>query len=187
MTEKTQEQLDAELKAKQDAEAKAAAAAAAKEAEKAKKAAEKAEKAAKAKAEKEAKAVEAKVKKEADKVAREAKKAEEKAAKEAAKAEKDAANASVKMPEQNGIRRPKPETETGKVWGLADSISASLGQPTPIANLLKAGQEQGLNDSTIRTQYARWRAFHGITGRVALPVVAPVAPVVPAEGTQAAS
>ena len=83
------------------------------------------------------------------------------------------------MPEQNGIRRPKPETETGKVWALADSISASLGQPTPIANLLKTGQEQGLNDSTIRTQYARWRAFHGITGRVTIPT--PAAPAAPAE------
>ena len=82
------------------------------------------------------------------------------------------------MPEQNGIRRPKPETETGKVWALADSISASLGQPTPIAILLTQGQAAGLNDSTIRTQYARWRAFHGITGRVTIPT--PAAPVEPA-------
>ena len=170
MTEKTQEQLDAEAAAA----AKASAAAAAKQAEKDAKAAEKAKKSAEAKAAKEAKADEAKAKKEADKAAKEAKKAAEKAAKEAAKAEKAAV---AKMPEQNGIRRPKPDTETGKVWGLADSISASLGQPTPIANLLAAGQAQGLNDSTIRTQYARWRAFHGITGRLALPVAVPVVPV----------
>ena len=178
MNEKTPEQIAAEAQAA--AEAKAAAAKSAKEA----KDKEKAEKAAKAKAEKEAKAAEAEAKKEADKAAREAKKAVKKAAKEVAKAEKEAAKAAVKMPEQNSIRRPKPDTETGKVWGLADSISASLGQPTPIANLLAAGQEQGLNDSTIRTQYARWRAFHGITGRVALPVAVPVAP---AAGTEAAA
>lgn len=176
MTEKTQEQLDAEAAAA----AKASAAAAAKEAEKVAKAAEKAKKAAEAKAAKEAKDAETKAKKEADKAAREAKKAEDKAKKEAEKAAKEASKVAVKMPEQNGIRRPKPDTETGKVWGLADSISASLGQPTPIANLLAAGQAQGLNDSTIRTQYARWRAFHGITGRVALPVV-------PAAGTEAAA
>ena len=187
MTEKTQEQIAAEA----EAAAKASAAAAAKQAEKDAKAAEKAKKAAEAKAAKEAKAAEAKAKKEADKAAKEAKKAAEKAAKEAAKAEKAEKALVAKMPEQNGIRRPKPDTETGKVWGLADSISASLGQPTPIANLLVAGQAQGLNDSTIRTQYARWRAFHGITGRVALPAavppVAPAAETEPAAGTEAAA
>ena len=170
MTEKTQEQIDAEAAAK-------AAAQVTKDAEKAQKAKEKSDKAAAAKIEKEIKAAEAKAKKEADKVEREAKKLAEKATKDAEKAAKEAAKVAVKMPEQNGIRRPKDNTETGKVWGLADAISASLGQPTPIANLLKAGQEQGLNDSTIRTQYARWRAFHGITGRVSLPVAVPaVAP-----------
>ena len=71
----------------------------------AKKAAEKAEKDAKKAAEKEAK------------------KLAEKEAKDAAKAEKAAAKEANKMPEQNGIRRPKPNTETGKVWALADSIS----------------------------------------------------------------
>lgn len=174
MTEKTAEQLAAE-----------AAAESAKAAEKAQKDAEKAEKAAAAKLKKEQDAADRKAKKESEKAEREVKKAAEKAAKEAAKSEKAAAKESTKMPEQNGIRRPKPETETGKVWSLADAISASLGQPTPIANLLKAGQEQGLNDSTIRTQYARWRAFHGITGRVALPVAVP--PVAPAAGTEPAA
>lgn len=134
----------------------------------AKKAAEKAEKDAK-------KAAEKLAKEEAKKAAaaeKEAKKLTEKEAKDAAKAEKAAAKEANKMPEQNGIRRPKPNTETGKVWALADSISANLGQPTPIANLLADGQAQGLNDSTIRTQYNRWRVFHGITGRVLAPAAA---------------
>ena len=47
------------------------------------------------------------------------------------------------------------------------------------AQRTQTGQEQGLNDSTIRTQYARWRAFHGITGRVTIPT--PAAPAAPAE------
>ena len=173
MSEKTPEQLAAEQ-----------AAAAAKAAEKEAKAKEKAEKAAAAKVKKDQEAAEKKAKKEAEKAEREAKKAQEKADKEAKKAEKLASKEANKMPEQNGIRRPKPETETGKVWALADNISASLGQPTPIANLLEQGQAAGLNDSTIRTQYARWRAFHGITGRVTIPT--PAAPVAPAAGeTQA--
>ena len=179
MTEKTQEQIAAE-------QAPAEQAAAAKAAEKAQKEAEKAEKAAANKAKKEAEAAEKKAKKEAEKAEKEAKKAAEKAEKEQAKAAKVAAKEANKMPEQNGIRRPKPDTETGKVWALADSISASLGQPTPIANLLKDGQAQGLNDSTIRTQYARWRAFHGITGRVSLPTP-PAAPVAPEAGAEAAA
>ena len=160
MSEKTPEQIAAE----QAAAEKAAKAAAEKEA----KAKEKAEKAAAAKEAKE----KAAAAKEADKAEREAKKLAEKEAKDAAKAEKAAAKEANKMPEQNGIRRPKPNTETGKVWALADSISANLGQPTPIANLLADGQAQGLNDSTIRTQYNRWRVFHGITGRVLAPAAA---------------
>ena len=117
MTEKTQEQLDAE-----------AAAAAQKQAEK-----------------------------------------EAKAAKEQAKADAKAAREANRQPEQNGIRRPGPDGLCGRVWGLADELSASLGQPVPIANLLEAGGAQGLNPSNIRTEYARWKKFHGLTGRITLP------------------
>lgn len=169
-TAKTPEQLAAE-------------ATAAKNAEKAKKEAEKAA------------AKEAKAKKEAEKnaakAAAEAKKAEDKAKKEAeakAKAEKEAeakkAKEAAKQPEQNGVRRPKDGGACGKVWGLADSLSSSLGQPVPISELSKAAGAQGINDSTIRTQYALWRKFHGITGRVSLPAAAP-APA-PAPGAAAA-
>lgn len=141
---------------------------------------------AKAKADKEAKAVAAAAKKEADAKAKKEKadaaataKAEAKAKKDAevkakadAKAAADAAKASTKMPEQNGVRRPKAEGACGKVWALADQLSGQLGQPVPIANLSAAASAQSINDSTIRTQYALWRKFHGITGRVALPVAA---------------
>lgn len=153
--------------------AKAAAdAAAKKEAEKAAKAAEKAAKKAEADAKKLEEAAAKKAAKDAEKLAKAEKAAVDKAAKEAAKAEKAAARAATRMPEQNGVRRPKTGTETGKVWDLADNLSAQFGQPTPIANLLEVGQAQGLNDSTIRTQYARWRTFHGIAGRVSLPTPA---------------
>ena len=153
--------------AAQEAAAKAAAAdkAAAKAEKDAKKAQEAADKAAK---------------KAAEKADKEAKKLADKVAKEKAKAEKAEAKKANQMPEQNGVRRPKDGTETGKVWKLADELSAQFGQPTPIANLLDVGQKQGLNDSTIRTQYARWRTFHGIAGRVALPTPAPVEQAAPA-------
>ena len=156
-----------------DEKAQAAAEAAAKKAaEKAAKAEEKARKDAEAKAAKERDAALKAEKKAAEKAEREAKKAQEKADKEAKNTQKMAAREANRMPEQNGVRRPKPDTETGKVWKLADDLSAQFGQPTPIANLLDVGQKQGLNDSTIRTQYARWRTFHGIAGRVSLPTPA---------------
>lgn len=139
MSEKTQEQLDAE-----------AAAQAQKQAEKEAKAAA---------------AAEAKAAKQAE---REAKKA----AKEQAKADAKAAREANRQPEQNGIRRPGPEGLCGQVWGLADSLSQQLGQAVPIANLLEAGVAAGLNPSNIRTEYARWKKFHGLSGRITLPAAA---------------
>ena len=162
MTEKTAEQIAAEqAEAQRKADEKAA--------EKARKEAEKAE----AKAKREAEAAEKKAAKEAqkaqEKADREAKKAAEKAAKEQAKLDAKAAREANRQPEQNGIRRPGPDGLCGRVWGLADELSASLGQPVPIANLLEAGEAQGLNPSNIRTEYARWKKFHGLTGRITLP------------------
>jgi ATPase subunit of ABC transporter with duplicated ATPase domains len=105
---------------------------------------------------KKAAAVEAKAKREADK-------AEKKAAKDKAKADKLAAKAASKQPEQNGIRRPKEGTTCGKVWAIFDKLSADSGKPATIGDSLKAAD--GMADATVRTQYARWRKFHGITGR----------------------
>lgn len=123
---------------------------AAAENEAARKKAEKAELAAKKKAEAEAK-----------KKAKEDEAAAKKAAKEAAK-----------MPTQNNVRRPKPDTLCGKAWAVFDEISAQLGQAAPIAPCLKRGEELGLNTGNIRCEYAQWRKFHGITGRIEDPVKA---------------
>ena len=176
MSEKTEEQLKAEAAA---AEAKAAAAA------------EKAAAKAAAKAAKEEAAA-------AKKLADEAAKAERKAAAEAAKAEKaeaakaekarkitekeaaKAAKEAARMPEQNGVRRPKPTTLCGKVWDLADNLSNQLGQPVPISTLLEHARPAGLNEGNVKTEYARWRKFHGVTGRVAHP-----SPIKPAEAAPA--
>lgn len=135
MSEKTQEQLDAEAAAK-----------------------------AQKQAEREAKKAAAEAEKEAKKAEREA----AKAAKEQAKAEAKAAREANRQPEQNGIRRPGPDGLCGKVWALADQLSHQLGQAVPIANLLEAGVAAGLNPSNIRTEYARWKKFHGLTGRITL-------------------
>lgn len=168
METKTPEQLAAE----------AAAAVTAKAAQVAAEKAAKIAAAAQAKAEKAAAAAKAKAEKEQAKADAKAKKDAETAAKATAKAEADAKKETVKMPEANGVRRPKPDGACGKVWAFADSLSAQLGQPVPIAQLSAAASAQGINDSTIRTQYALWRKFHGVTGRVTLPV--PAAATLPA-------
>ncbi len=163
MTEqaKTPEQLAAEAAAQVQAKAQAAA--------------DKAAAAAKAKAEKAAATTAEKAKKEAEKAEAKVKKEAEAKAKADAKAAATAAKETNKMPEQNGVRRPKAGGACGEVWALADTLSAQLGQPVPIANLSAAASAKGINDSTIRTQYALWRKFHGITGRVSLPVTNPPA------------
>lgn len=134
------------LKAEEKAEAKKLADAKKAEAAEAKKA-EKAQKEAEAKAKKEA----------------------EKAEKEAQKAAKIAAKEANKMPKANDVRRPKPDTLCGKAWAIFDSLSASTGVPATIGDSLKVASEQGLNEGNVRAEYARWRKFFGVSGRLSAP------------------
>lgn len=123
-------------------------------------AAEKEAKAAARAAEKEAKAqaaAEAKAQKEAE---RAAKLAEKEAAKLARITERE--------PEQNGMRRPKPGTKTRAIWDLCDQLSTELQRPVAIAEL-RAAVPEGTNENMMRSQYAYWRKFFGITGRVEAP------------------
>lgn len=141
MTEKTAEQIAAEqAEAQRKADEKSAEKKAAKEAQKAQ-----------------------------EKADREAKKAAEKAAKEQAKADAKAARESNRMPEQNGIRRPKPDTLCGKAWGIFDSVSQKNGAPASIGESMELAKADGLNEANVRAEYARWRKFHGITGRIESP------------------
>lgn len=135
MTEKTPEQIAAETAEKNAA------------------------KAAKAQARTDAKAAKATVKAEA-KAAKAKAKADAKADKAAAKV---AAKAASKLPSQNDVTRPKAETTTGKAWAVFDALSAETGKPALIGDALKRAPE--IAEATVRTQYARWRKFHGITGR----------------------
>lgn len=184
---KTPEMLAAEAAAKAediakkaaDKKAKADAAAALKAETKAKKDAEKAEAKAKAEADKVAK-------KDAAEAGKQAKKDEIAAkaqAKVDAKAAREAAKAANQMPEQNGVRRPKPETLCGKAWAVFDSLSSTKGTPVTIQESLAVTTPQGLVEGNVKAEYARWRKFFGITGRLAAPA-APAAPALP-EGTAA--
>lgn len=156
--EKTAEQLAAEAQAKAEAEAKAAQKAAEREAAKAQKAQEReAAKAQKAAA------------KEAEKAAKEEAKAAKLAEKEAKKKAAEEAKAASKQPEQNGVRRPRPETLCGKAWAVADDLSMKQGSPVAISTLLATTNPMGLNEGNVKAEYARWRKFNGVTGRVMSP------------------
>lgn len=151
----------------QQAEAAAAAKAAEAQAKAEAKAAEKAAKEEAKKAEIEAK----KAAKEAEAAAKKAaKEAERKAKEEAKKAEAEAkAKTKVQMPEQNGIRRPKPETICGRIWATLDQLSAAKGAPLSIGELMDATNPQSIDQTTVRCQYAAWRKFYGISGRIENP------------------
>lgn len=73
--------------------------------------------------------------------------------------------------ESNGVKRPSAGTFCANVWDLAQSMShlSETGPHIRIATLsevMKAAEARGINKFTARTQYARWRVFNGITGRL---------------------
>jgi hypothetical protein len=68
--------------------------------------------------------------------------------------------------QNNNITKPADGTTTGSVWAAADEITAQTGSPASIAALKQHKAMRDVNLHTIKTQYARWRAYHGITGRV---------------------
>lgn len=179
--------VDLDVTAAERADA-AAATKVAKEAQKAAAKAKRDEEAAAKKVEKDAAALKAKEGKEAEKKAKEDAKAKTKTDAEAAK------NAQ-KMPEQNGVRRPKAETLCGKAWAIFDAVSAKNQATASISESMVIAKSQDLNEANVRAEYARWRKFYGVTGRVAppkpletpAPLVAPVdetPPAPPAPATQ---
>ena len=66
-----------------------------------------------------------------------------------------------------GITRPKSGTICAQVWEACDKHTATDNTPVSIAKLLADKNLAQVNNATLRTQYARWRAFNGIVGKVA--------------------
>ena len=75
------------------------------------------------------------------------------------------------MPMQNGIRRPKPETLCGQAWAIFDEVSQQKGSPAAIGECLPIAIERGLNPTNVRVEYARWRKYFGVTGRIENPLL----------------
>lgn len=115
----------------------------------------------------------AKIEKAAAKAEKEAAKAKKKQDAEQGKADKLQAKAQKaldkeanKMPVQNGIRRPGPDGKCGRAWALMDEMSKKLGAPVAIADLLVQSTAAGLNPAMTRSNYAVWRKFNNVQGRV---------------------
>lgn len=67
---------------------------------------------------------------------------------------------------QNNVTRPAAGTKTGQIWDFADKLSAEAGgNPCTIAALRALKELKETNEHTLKTQHARWRAYHGIKGR----------------------
>lgn len=91
---------------------------------------------------------------------------EEEKARKAAEREKN------RMPEQNGVRRPKPDTACGQAWAIFDAISKKRRGPASIGEAMEQAKAAKLNEGNVRAEYARWRKFNGVSGRVANPAKA---------------
>lgn len=67
--------------------------------------------------------------------------------------------------ERNGVKRPSAGTVCARVWLFAELLTQHMGTGMTLALLVSTATENGINEATARTQYARWRKFNGITGR----------------------
>lgn len=72
-----------------------------------------------------------------------------------------APKAVVTTVEQNGIKRPAPETLCGRVFQVLDDLRAAGVDPTA-KNAKAAFEGVAIAQATIRTQTQRWRKFNGI-------------------------
>lgn len=85
----------------------------------------------------------------------------------AAPVEPDAAPAPPKSEKparekQNGVSRPSAGTLTGKVWDIADAISAKNQRPALRKEVTEAGEAAGINPATVTTQFGQWRRFYNL-------------------------
>lgn len=76
--------------------------------------------------------------------------------------------------EQNGVKHPSEGTLCDQVWVIAQNLSGFIAEGKAVdhskvatlSQVVKAAEAAGINKYTARTQYARWRTFNGITGRL---------------------
>lgn len=101
-------------------------------------------------------------------------------AEKAAKAEKPP---KVERTVLNGITVPKEGTTTGRIWAIANEISAAQKRPATRAEVMEKAVAEEINEATVATQYQRWRTAYEVPRAVAEPKApaAPAAPKAPAK------
>lgn len=67
--------------------------------------------------------------------------------------------------EQNGIIRPSAGTTTGRIWEIADGLSAKTKAPAVRKDVMAQADAEKINAATAATQYGKWRKFNGLEGR----------------------
>lgn len=78
----------------------------------------------------------------------------------------------VKRVEKNGVSRPNAGSKTGRIWEIADQLSAKTNQPAKRADVLAEAEKEGINKSTAMTQYGQWRKFFGLAKETVTPAPA---------------
>lgn len=111
----------------------------------------------------------------AEKEKRDAERVEKQRLAQEEKERKLAEREAKKEPEQNGVRKPGAGTLCRAAWDIFDAVSAELGQTAPISYILPVTNTKGLNEANVKAEYARWKKYMGITGRVSVPVPANIA------------
>lgn len=74
----------------------------------------------------------------------------------------------------SGITRPKPGSQTGQVWDIADRLSIG-GKPATRAAVIEEAKRLGINPATASTQFQRWRTSQ-VGGGTGTPPAPPPAP-----------
>ena len=71
--------------------------------------------------------------------------------------------APVAEDKKNGVKRPVSGSITGKLWDIADRISASNSRPATRKEVVDAYMTEvaNANQATANTQYARWVTYNG--------------------------
>lgn len=86
-------------------------------------------------------------------------------AKKEAPAEKKTGGRQPNPDAQNGVSPPKAGTLSAAVWAVCDKLAAKAEGGNPKMGDVKAEVEKknpDANGSTVNTQIARWRMFHGL-------------------------
>ena len=67
---------------------------------------------------------------------------------------------------RNGITRPSEGGKCAAAWAIMDDLTAKRGSPTPFKPVAEEAERQGLNPAMARSNYAVWRKFNGVVGRI---------------------